>query len=42
MDAYDKYLHDRVFPGDNPDKITELSGDGIEKILIKVGAEKAP
>ena len=42
MRDYDKYLHETVFPGDNPDSITALSGDGIEKILVKVGADKAP
>ena len=37
LNAYDAYLRDSVFPGKNPDEITELSGDGIEKILMKVG-----
>ena len=42
LEIYDKYLHEQVFPGGNPEQITALSGDGIEKIIVKVGHEEAP
>ena len=42
LEKYDKHLHNDIFPGENPDNIKELSGDGIEKIIVKVGQDDAP
>ena len=42
LQLYDQYLHEKVLPGTDPDSITALSGDGIEKILVKVGVDNAP
>ena len=30
-------MHENIFPGTKPEEIKELSGDGIEKLLVKVG-----
>ena len=35
IEKYDKMMHTEIFPPINPLDITELSGDGNEKIMIK-------
>ena len=35
-------MHENVFPGLKPEEIYELSGDGIEKVIVKVGSDNAP
>ena len=42
LENYDKNLHENIFPGLKPEEILELSGDGIEKLIVKVGSDNAP
>ena len=42
LENFDKNLHENIFPGLIPEKILELSCDGIEKLIVKVGSDNAP
>ncbi len=33
---YDKWVHDEIYPPPAPHKVTELAGDGHEKVLTRV------
>ena len=35
-------MHSSIFPPVNPSEIKEISGDGNEKVLVKVCPEDAP